>query len=180
MIEMSNTERLSFRLLNDGDAELFFDLDSDPEVMRFINGGRPSTLDDIHNIYIPRLISYTDPEKGWGMWGAFITESSDFAGWILVRPMHFFSDNPEWENLELGWRFKRAYWGKGIATEAAVQVANTIANDYSVKKFSAIADENNLGSIKIMKKLGMSFVKQYLHHDPLGDIEVVYYEKVLR
>lgn len=179
-MNISPSERLSFRLLDENDTELFFDLDSDPEVMRFINGGKPCTLDDIYNTYIPRLMKYTNTDNGWGMWGVFIKKTSDFAGWILVRPMHFFSDNPEWDNLELGWRFKRAYWGKGIATEAATQVAKAIAQNKSVKKFSAIADEHNLDSIKVMKKLGMNFVKQYLHHDPLGDAEVVCYEKVLR
>lgn len=176
-MNISPSDRLSFRLLNEGDAELFCDLDSDPEVMRFINGGKPSTMEDIHNIYIPRLMKYTNPNKGWGMWGVFIKDSLEFAGWILVRPMHFFSDKPEWNNLELGWRFKKTYWGRGIATEAAMHVSNEISNDTSVKKFSAIADEKNLGSISIMEKLGMKFIKHYVHHDPLGDFPVVYFEK---
>jgi RimJ/RimL family protein N-acetyltransferase len=176
-VKVPDSERLTFRLLNKNDLNLLFELDQDPEVMRFINGGQPHSMDDIHQVYQKRIAKFTLATKGWGIWGVFLKETSDFVGWILVRPMHFFSEQPEWDNIELGWRFKRKFWGKGIATEAAQQVAKVIVEEQSISKLCAIADQNNLASIQIMKKLGMSFVKQYLHRDPIGDFDVVYYEK---
>ena len=48
-------------------------------------------------------------------------------GWILVRPMDFFSSKPIWHDIELGWRFLRSTWGKGYATEAAIHIQQALA-----------------------------------------------------
>jgi len=90
--------------------------------------------------------------------------------------MNFFSDSPEFDNLELGWRFFQSSWGKGYASEAALHIKNTLADNSELKSFSAIAVEDNLGSVAVMKKIGMSFVKSYLHKDPLFESQVVYYK----
>ncbi len=158
------------------DAELLFELDQDVEVMRYINGGKITTKREIHEVYLPRLAKYTDAEKGWGMWKVMISQTNQFIGWILVRPVSFFSERPQWDNLELGWRFNRFAWGCGYATEAARHVMHAIADSQGISKFSAIAMPNNEASIRIMKKLGMKFLRSELNKDPLGDIEVVYYE----
>ena len=132
--------------------------------------------------YLPRLNQYTNPSKGWGMWATSLLESNEFLGWILVRPMAFFTDSPETHNLELGWRFKRVAWGKGYATEAAEAVISSFNrstefnHQQTIKLFSALADADNSTSIKIMKKLGMTYVKTALHRDPLGDEIAVYYQ----
>jgi len=163
--------------MTQNDGEMLYQLDQDIEVMRFINGGKRTTRDEITNVLLPRMKSYTTPERGWGIWAVFLKETNQYIGWILVRPMDFFSDKPQFDNLELGWRFERASWGKGYATEAAKAIADELARKTDIKKFCAIADEDNYGSIGIMKKLGMTFIKQYIHHDPLGDWDVVYYER---
>jgi RimJ/RimL family protein N-acetyltransferase len=90
--------------------------------------------------------------------------------------MNFFTDSPELDNLELGWRFIQSSWGKGYATEAALHIKNTLAKNDYLKSFSAIAVVDNLGSIAVMKKIGMSYVKTYLHKDPLFESQVVYYQ----
>lgn len=168
--------RLSYKFMTKQDGKLLFDLDQDPEVMRFINGGKPSSMDTINNVFIPRMESYADQQKGWGLWQVNITESDEYIGWILVRPMNFFSDSPEFTNLELGWRFFQSSWGKGYASEAALHIKNALAKNKALTHFSAIAEEDNLGSIAVMKKIGMSFVKRYLHKDPLFESQVVYYQ----
>jgi RimJ/RimL family protein N-acetyltransferase len=178
-MKIPNSERLQFELMAEQDAHLFFELDQDPEVMRYINGGKMTSMEDVLNIYIPRMKSYTNEKLGWGQWKVTITDSNEFIGWVLVRPVDFFSDNPQLDNLELGWRFKQMTWGKGYATEAAKSIALAVSQTKSVSKISAIALEDNLASIKIMTKLGMKYIKTYLHKDPLGDIEAVYYEKKL-
>ena len=110
------------------------------------------------------------------MWQVNISSSKEYIGWILVRPMNFFSDSPEYDNLELGWRFTQSSWGKGYASEAALHLKNALAKNGDLQSFSAIAVENNLGSIAVMKKIGMSYVKSYLHKDPLFESQVVYYQ----
>jgi len=176
-MQIPNSERLRFELMTEQDAQLFFELDQDPEVMRYINGGKMTPMEDVLNISIPRMKSYTNENHGWGQWKITILDTNEFIGWVLVRPMNFFSDNPQFDNLELGWRFKQITWGKGYASEAANSIALAVCQTVSVSKISAIALEGNLASIKIMTKLGMKYIKTYIHKDPLGDIEAVYYEK---
>jgi len=175
-MNITDTHRLSFRLLAATDAELLFELDQDPEVMRYLTAGKLTSKADITNTFIPRMEAYRDENKGWGLWGVFLITNNEFIGWVLVRPMEFFSEQPEFNNLELGWRFKQSSWGKGLGSEAAQQVKNALSKNTEVKAFSATALAGNLGSIGVMKKLGMSFIKNYLHQEPSGAIEAVYYQ----
>lgn len=158
------------------DAELLYQLDQDPEVMRFISDGNPSSRETIYNVLVPRMQKYLNSTKGWGIWQVNITETNEYIGWVLVRPMNFFSTSPEFDNLELGWRFFQTSWGKGFASEAAQHIKDVLAAKSEYKKFSAIADENNLGSIGVMKNIGMSYIKTYLHIDPLFECNVAYYQ----
>ncbi|WDE07794.1 GNAT family N-acetyltransferase [Thalassomonas viridans] len=175
-MKVNNSQRLSFALMTSDDAQLLFELDQDVEVMRYINGGKITSMEEIKEIYVPRMQSYTNEQQGWGLWKVEITATGEFIGWVLVRPMEFFTDHPQHDNLELGWRFKQKAWGRGYATEAARSIIQALSEQTDVKYFSAVAMEKNAGSINIMKKLGMSFQKKELHKDPLGDMEAVYYQ----
>jgi RimJ/RimL family protein N-acetyltransferase len=177
-MNLTDTNRLSFRLLTAEDASLIFELDQDPEVMRYLTAGKLTSRADVSDFFIPRMEAYRDEEKGWGLWGVFLKNSPEFIGWVLVRPMEFFSDKPEFDNLELGWRFKQSCWGKGFATEAAQHIKDMLNEDSAVNAFSATAIADNMGSISVMKKLGMNHVKNYLHHQETGDIEAVYYQVI--
>ncbi len=182
MIQIPDRARLSYRLLGQDDGQLLWELDQDPQVMQYINGGQMTSMQDLQQKMLPRLAAYTDADKGWGMWGCFQQDKANdaeaFVGWILVRPMNFFNGEAEPRNLELGWRFKRSTWGQGIASEAAQQVSQALKAQAAdaIDSFCAIADEANLASIGIMRKLGMDYVKTYLHQDPLFTTQVVYYQ----
>ncbi len=162
--------------MNDQDADLLYQLDQDIEVMRYINGGEMTSREDIQQVFLPRMASYTNAEKGWGLWKVTVSDSDEFIGWILVRPMDFFSEKPQWDNLELGWRFMQKAWGHGYATEAASAIMHKLRARGLAKQFSAIAMPGNQASIQIMKKLGMTYLKTDINKDPLGDVEVVYYQ----
>ena len=175
-MKVKNTRRLKFDLMNENDVDLLFNLDQNKEVMRYVNGGKNSTIDEIKNILLPRMLSYSNQEKGWGLWKVTELTSDQFIGWILIRPMGFFTDSPQFNNLEMGWRFFQKSWGQGFATEAAEQIKNTLISQGTVKKLTALAFEENLASINIMKKIGMTFLKKEIHKDPLGEEELVFYE----
>jgi RimJ/RimL family protein N-acetyltransferase len=184
-----NSTRLSYRLMTLDDADLLFEVDQDAEVMKFISDGVKSTMKDIKETMIPRLAAYRNVQKGWGIWQVNIRETNEYIGWVLVRPMDYFSpifdtNNPLRDNIELGWRFMAKAWGKGYATEAAAQIMQSMTQAFNnehdtqpaIKSYCAIADPDNTASINIMRKLGMKYIKTYTHHDTLGDWYVVYYE----
>jgi RimJ/RimL family protein N-acetyltransferase len=169
-----NSARLSFHYVTEADREFLWELDQDEEVMRYINGGTLSTKDDIDNIFIPRILAYSNPALGWGLWRVETLDSKESIGWILVRPFGFFTATPEIDNVELGWRFKRAYWGKGYATEAAKAIKDALYLN-GIDQFSAIANPDNTASINIMKKLGMHFSHELEYKDNVYHETVVVY-----
>ncbi|MGX9462805.1 GNAT family N-acetyltransferase [Shewanella sp. A14] len=186
-MQIRNTVRLQISLMTLDDGKLLFELDQDERVMHFLNGGHKTTQHQIDTVMLPRLAQYLDPEKGWGLWKVHALNcvdndthnlSGEYLGWILVRPMHFFTE-AQLDNIEIGWRFKYKSWGKGYATEAAKAVMDAVSNKDDVTHISALAVEDNLASIAIMKKLGMTFQHKSIHKDPLGDTEAVFYQKAL-
>ncbi|MBA6288820.1 GNAT family N-acetyltransferase [Colwellia sp. MB3u-4] len=175
-MNIDNSARLSYQLIDKTDSEFLFQLDQNPEVMRYINSGNMTTRKDISEVFIPRHNAYKNVEKGWGLWKVTLIATQAEIGWILVRPMDFFSDQPIWHDIELGWRFLQSTWGKGYASEAAIHLQQLLVKQPENKSFSAIAVKDNLGSIAVMKKLGMEYIKTYIHSDSqLGDLDVVLY-----
>ncbi|GEK53433.1 GNAT family N-acetyltransferase [Pseudoalteromonas espejiana] len=173
------TKRLNFQLMNEHDWPLLFELDQDSAVMKYINRGIPTTQEQIKTIGIPRMLAYRNENKGWGLWKVTLKEDNAFIGWVLLRPMHFFTQTPDFSDIEIGWRFKQASWGYGYATEAATALCNELAKQPDIKTITAIAIAQNAGSIKVMQKLGMVFVKSYAHTDEHGNLEAVMYSKNL-
>lgn len=175
-IQIPPSTRLRYRLMSGADAALFFELDQDPEVMRYLNDGKPSTWDEVENFFVPRIMRFTDASTGCGVWEVRTKEQNEYLGWILARQYGFDTDYHETDNIELGWRLKRHSWGKGIATEAANAIFQVIRKQTGIRAFCAVADAANLASTGVMKKLGMKFVDNRLHVTPLRNYDVAYYE----
>lgn len=175
-LAIPDSARLCFRLMDSRDAPLWFELDQDPEVMRYLNAGQPSTREEIAQVFTPRVAGFTDPRRGHGLWEVRERSSGEYLGWILVREYGIQTSYHEADNIELGWRFKRGSWGKGIATEAAQAVFAILQQDPTIRAFCAVADKDNLGSIAVMKKLGMRYIAERVHHTPARDFLWVYYE----
>ena len=176
MVTIADSERLNFRLMGQDDAQGLWELDQDPEVMHFINGGKTNSMETIIDVCLPRMKAYTDKSKGWGIWQVSNKETLEYLGWVLVRPMDFFTDKPNFKDLELGWRFFKKVWGKGYATEAAIAIKDAITSQTDVQYVSALAIEENIGSVSVMKKMGMDFIRTYAHKDPIGDFIAVHYQ----
>lgn len=176
MLNVPATERLSFALLSEQDAQLLFEVDQDEEVMRYLSGGKLTTMQAITDTFLPRMAQYRSPAQGFGIWQVRRLQDNAYLGWVLIRPMGFNTATPSPDDVELGWRFKRQYWGQGYASEAARAVADAVlANNGKVQFLSAITVPDNAGSIGVMRKLGMQFVKRFMHRDALGDVDAVLY-----
>jgi RimJ/RimL family protein N-acetyltransferase len=162
--------------MTQNDAKALWELDQDPEVMHFLNGGKPTSMDTINNVFLPRMKAFTDVTKGRGIWQVSNKKTQEYLGWILVRPMDFFSNNPKLQDIELGWRFFKKAWGKGYATEAAITIRDSVISQTDIDYISASALEDNYSSIAVMKKIGMHFSRKYIHKDPTGDFIAVHYQ----
>ena len=61
---------------------------------------------------------------------------------------------------ELGWIIHKKHWGKGYAVEAAKEVIDFVVRERNIKKFIAHCDSENIGSYRVMEKLGMKLVSK--------------------
>ena len=76
-MNITSSNRLSYKLIDESDSEFLYQLDQNPEVMRYINGGVKTTREDIVNKFIPRHNAYKNPDKGLGLWKVTITATKE-------------------------------------------------------------------------------------------------------
>jgi RimJ/RimL family protein N-acetyltransferase len=80
------TDRLLLRRFTEADVDNLVELDSDPEVMRFINGGRPTPREEVDNDLLPAYLAYYQRSAGYGFWAAIEKSTGEFVGWFHFRP----------------------------------------------------------------------------------------------
>jgi RimJ/RimL family protein N-acetyltransferase len=80
------TERLTLRRFTEADEDNLFELNSDPEVMRFLAGGKPTPRDEVTTRIIPAFLGYYERFEGFGYWAAVESVTGQFLGWFLFRP----------------------------------------------------------------------------------------------
>ena len=102
------TDRLTLRCFTDADVDNLFELDNDPEVMRFINGGTPTPYSVIKCDILPVFLHHDRRCPEFGFWAADDKISTSFQGWFSIR-----ATNDAAEEIALGYRLRRAAWGKG-------------------------------------------------------------------
>ena len=148
------TERLTLRHFVPEDLEHLVELDSDPEVMRFLSGGRATPRTLIESEILPRFMGYDVPTKGCGHWAADEKQTGEFIGWFGLQ-----ARDPD--ALELGFRLRRAAWGKGYATEAARALIRWAFDVVGVARVAAVTYQDNIASQRVLDKLGLRVVRRF-------------------
>jgi RimJ/RimL family protein N-acetyltransferase len=146
------TERMFFRQFQAEDAPLLFELDGDPEVMRFITKGKPTPLAKIQNEIIPRFLEYYRQSPPRGFWAAHLSKTGEFIGWFDLCPNKI---SPA--EMELGYRLNRGVWGCGLATEGSRALIKKAFDEWGYEKISAHTMATNLASRRVMEKTGLAF-----------------------
>lgn len=151
------------RPLTEEDAPFLFEMDSDPEVMRYIlpRFEPPPSLKPVREWI--RILSdryYTSGSR-YGVFAAIEKATGEFIGWFLLRPAtdHRLAEAAGFvaDELELGYRFRRAFWGKGLATEGAKALVAYAAVDPAFTAVVAVALRENVASTRVMEKAGLRF-----------------------
>jgi RimJ/RimL family protein N-acetyltransferase len=151
------TSRMFLRDLCMDDVELLFQLDSDPEVMRFISKGVPTPRETFESVYLPRMMAYQNESPQRGFWAAHLRDSGEFIGWFHLRP-----DKISPEEMELGYRLVRRVWGRGLATEGSRALVKRAFGEWNYEKISARTLTANLASQRVMAKAGLVFECDFL------------------
>jgi RimJ/RimL family protein N-acetyltransferase len=140
------------RQWRDSDREPFAELNADPEVMEHF----PTVLSRAESGALADRIMAGIAERGWGLWAVEITATGSFAGFVGLNPATF--DSPFTPAVEIGWRLARAYWGEGLATEAACTVLEYGFGSLSLAEIVSFTATTNLRSQAVMLRLGMRHI----------------------
>jgi RimJ/RimL family protein N-acetyltransferase len=160
------TDRLLLRDITEADAELLFELDSDPEVMRYIVPRPPpdvaSYRDRTRTVYVP-----FQAHPWHGVRIVLDRTSGAFLGWVLVRPatVHPYAPEIGWarpDEVEVGYRYRRSAWGRGVATEAATPLVQIALADPATTAVVACALAGNAPSLRVLEKLGLRRVGEVM------------------
>jgi RimJ/RimL family protein N-acetyltransferase len=154
------TARLRLERLGRAHIDDLVDLDSDPEVVRYVGGVSP-TRAQYESEILARIVAYDDDP--YGFLAAY--EGSAFIGWFHLRPSVV---DPKM--LELGYRLKRAAWGRGIATEGSRAILRYAFEQLGEASVDACAVPDNVASTRVMVKCGMKRVGAFTH--PRFDVVV--------
>jgi ribosomal-protein-alanine N-acetyltransferase len=149
------TERLLIRDLEEYDAKGIFQLDSDPDVHEFLGKNPINTIDEAKQVINFIRNQYVD--NGIGRWAIIDKKTDDFIGWTGLKYEQGL--RVDFSYYDLGYRLRKKYWGKGIATESAIQSLKYGFEKLDLKEIGAAADVDHLVSNKILKKIGLKFIE---------------------
>ncbi|HEY1821790.1 MAG TPA: GNAT family N-acetyltransferase [Trebonia sp.] len=149
------TPRLTVRQFTEGDVDNLFNLDSDPAVMRYLSGGRPTPRQKIRDQTIPFHLAVYDRLDRLGTWAAEATSTGEFLGWFHFRP----GGGTEMTNIELGYRLGRPAWNKGYGTEGSLALIDMGFTDLGVERVFAHTMTVNAASRRVMEKCGLTLVR---------------------
>ena len=154
------TERLILREMLPEDEKGMFELDSDPEVHRYLGNNPVKSIDQVRNIINSVRLQYK--ENGIGRWAVIEKASNEFIGWTGLRLIKE-EINHHKDFYDVGYRLIRRYWGKGYATETAIASLQYGFKEMNLTVIYAMADINNKGSNNVLRKSGLQLIESFLY-----------------
>jgi len=155
------TKSLLLREITLDNKEDLFKLQSDSEVQKYTGEPIITTMKEIEAAIKIRMEDYK--KYGYGRWATILKNEMQFIGWSGLAYL------PEFDEVDLGYRFLPQYWGLGLATEAAEAILNYGFNQLELEKIIAIAMKENKASIRVMEKIGMTFDKIAPYDEEIKD-----------
>jgi len=145
MSTVARTERLTLRQFTLEDAADLFELNSDPEVIRY-TGDLPVESVEAAEQFLDNYSAYA--QTGFGRWAVIRNSDKRFVGWCGLKL------NEESLN-DLGFRFFRDCWGKGYATESARASLDLGFGQFHLDEIIGRTAKQNHASMHVLEKLGM-------------------------
>jgi RimJ/RimL family protein N-acetyltransferase len=144
------TERLLLRTFTDKDVQDIYELNLDPEVTLYTHDpirNLQQAAEVLEKVILPQYSLYNH-----GRWAVHLKRTNEFIGWCGLKY------RPEKNEVDLGYRFKKAYWGKGYATEAASACIRYGFETLKLERVVGRAEHANTGSWKVLEKCNMKYI----------------------
>ncbi len=163
------TERLLLRRLTPDDAEDIFAYASDPEVTKYMMWSPHKSLDESLTFIASAMERYKIGSPA--PWAIVLKAENK-----VVGTCDFISWYPDHGRSEIGYALSRLYWGKGLMTEAAREIISYGFDVKGVNRIQAMCEIPNIGSARVMEKVGMSFegiLREYMiQHGQFRDMKL--------
>jgi [ribosomal protein S5]-alanine N-acetyltransferase len=156
-MQILETSRLTLRYITSRDAEALMPILGDAQVMQFSIIGVHSPR-QIKQFIEQRLISYL--EYGFGLYAVVHKPNQELIGYCGF----FIQSIEQKKEVEVGYRLAQKYWGQGLATEAAQAVVEYGQQRFNFQRFVCLIETNNIRSIRVAQKLGMTLEKKIIYH----------------
>ncbi|MGO4289732.1 GNAT family N-acetyltransferase [Chitinophaga sp. RAB17] len=153
-----STARLILRELIPADGPGMFELDSDPEVQRYLTNQLITTIEEAREKI--NFIRQQYKENGIGRWAVIEKDTDNFVGWAGLKLITIpFNNHVDY--YDLGYRFIKKYWGRGYATECTIASLNYGFNQLKPDAIYACADVENIGSNRVLEKTGFKMQETF-------------------
>lgn len=141
------TPRLRLRGLEEGDADFILAHFSDPEVCLYLKDAEPLTSRE----QALGLISYfADPQRARACrWGICLRDTGQ-----IVGTCGFLHYDAYHHSAEIGFDLAKAWWGRGLMSEALTAVINAAHADLGLNRIWAVVHPGNQRSLATMHRLG--------------------------
>lgn len=159
------SERLYLKEYSKDDVQLLFQLNSDPDVMKYI--GPPRTDIKVAEESMKKLIAYYAKNPGLGVWAAFEKDTDEYIGFFELAHLD------KTDEIEVGYRLHKKYWGKGYATEMSKVLIDYGFNKLGLEQIAGITHPDNIASQNVLLKCGLRYVKDAVFYGFLDKYYVI-------
>src|SRR6266436_1335330 len=146
------TDRLFLREYVEEEAEAFFKLNSDPEVLRFVRDKPLLNVKQARQILVDHPIA--DYRKyGFGRGACILKSTGEQIGFAGLKYLEEFGD------VDVAFRLMRTHWGQGLATEAALASVRFGFANLGLKRIIGMVMPENIASVRVLEKTGLRSVE---------------------
>ena len=157
------TERLTLRMPRLSDAAVIFQAYArDAEVTRYLRWRPHSSIQETEQ-YLKGCVAGWDDDSRFP-WVIELRGDGELLGMVELRVNDFKAD--------VGYVLARAFWGRGIATEALRTVVGWALSQESIYRVWALCDAENGASARVLEKVGMTregLLRRYMLHPNVSD-----------
>lgn len=146
------TDRLLLREFDISDAENFYQLNLNPNVIKYTGNSAFKGINEAKEF----IENYSDYKRnGYGRWAVINKSTNQFLGWCGLK----YDD--KLDETDIGFRFFEHYWNLGFATESAKACIDYGFNELHLKMIVGRAMKENLASIKVLEKIGLHYDRDF-------------------
>lgn len=149
MAVILETPRLYLRTWQATDAESYWAINQDAQVIEFLRG--PLTQEEVEQFIA--VANQRQENLGYTLWAVELKETHELIGFIGLNNLDFESHFAP--AVEVGWRLGSQYWGHGYATEGAKVALAFAFNTLKLDEVVSFTVPMNQRSIRVMERIGL-------------------------